>query len=80
MKKAVWLVVALSIILSAGCSKREDLVIATVEEKEITIADFENAVELLDAKYLPETDDLEGKKEMLDNLINKEVINKIPKA
>ena len=74
MKKAVCFAVALSVILSAGCSKREELVIATVEEKEITIADFENAVELLDAKYLPETDDLEGKREMLDNLINKEVM------
>ncbi len=74
MKKAVLFLVALSVVLSAGCSKREDLVIATVENKEITVADFENAVELLDTKYLPETDDLEGKKEMLDNLINKEVM------
>jgi peptidyl-prolyl cis-trans isomerase C len=74
LKRAVFFIVALSFVLAAGCAKREDLLIAKVEEKEITVADFENAVELLDAKYLPETDDLEGKMEMLDNLINKEVM------
>ncbi len=74
MKRAVFFIVALSVVLSAGCANREELVIAKVEEKEITVADFENAVDLLDAKYLPETDDLEGKKEMLENLINKEVM------
>ena len=74
MKKAVLFVVAISVVLSAGCSKREDLVIARVENKEITVTDFENATDLLDTKHLPETDDLEGKKEMLDHLINKEVM------
>ena len=74
MKKAVLFVVAISVVLSAGCSKREDLVIARVENKEITVTDFENATALLDTKHLPETDDLEGKKEMLDHLINKEVM------
>ena len=74
MKKAVLFIVAISVALSAGCSKREDLVLATVEEKEITIAQFEKAVDLLDAKHLPETDDIEGKMEMLDHLISKEVM------
>jgi foldase protein PrsA len=69
------LVVALiSIALAAGCTKREDLVVARVETKEITVADFENAAELLDNKYLPATDDLEGRKELLDHIINKEVM------
>jgi peptidyl-prolyl cis-trans isomerase C len=74
LKKTVLFIVALSLVLSSGCANREERVIAKVEDKEITIADFENAVDLLDAKYLPETDDLEGKMEMLDNLINKEVM------
>ena len=64
----------ISMVLSVGCTKREDLVLARVEEKEITVADFENAVELLETKHLPETSDLEGKLEMLDHLINKEVM------
>jgi len=74
LRKGILIVAALALVLSAGCTKREDLVIARVEEKEITVGDFEKAVDLLDTKYLPETDDLEGKKEMLDHLINKEVM------
>jgi peptidyl-prolyl cis-trans isomerase C len=74
LRKGIILFAALAIVVSAGCAKREDLVIARVEEKEITVGDFEKAVDLLDTKYLPETDDLEGKNEMLDHLINKEVM------
>ena len=74
LKKAVLFMVMISVVLSAGCTKREDLVLARIEDKEITVADFENAVELLEAKHLPETDELEGKLEMLDHLINKEVM------
>jgi parvulin-like peptidyl-prolyl isomerase len=74
LKRVALFITALSIVLSIGCTKREELVIARVEDKEITVTDFEKAVDLLDTKYLPETDDLEGKKEMLDNLINKEVM------
>lgn len=74
MKKVIIIAAALSLAISAGCTKREDLVIARVADKEITIGDFENAVDLLDAKYLPETNDLEGKKEMLDNLVKKEIM------
>lgn len=74
MKRAILFIAALSVVLSAGCSKREELVLARVEDKEITVAEFEKAMELLDTKYLPETDDLKGKMEMLDHLINKEVM------
>lgn len=74
MKKAVLFIVAISVVLSAGCSKREESVIARIENKEITVGEFEKAADLLDTKYLPETDDLEGKKEMLEHLINKELM------
>jgi peptidyl-prolyl cis-trans isomerase C len=71
----VFIVLALlSIMTAVGCGKREDLVIAKVEQKEITIGDFEKSIELLESKYLPATDDLDGKKQHLDNLINKEVM------
>ena len=66
--------VLIAALLATGCSKREELVIAKVEKKEITVADFETAAELLDNKYLPETDDLEGRKALLDHIINKEVM------
>ena len=66
--------VLISVLLATGCTKREELVVAKVGKKEITVADFEKAAELLDDQYLPETEDLEGKREMLDHMINKEVM------
>jgi hypothetical protein len=74
LKKGVIAISLLSIVIAFGCTKREDLVIARVEQKEITVGDFERTAELLDAKYLPETSDLEGKREHLDNLIKKELM------
>jgi peptidyl-prolyl cis-trans isomerase C len=74
LRRIIIAIALLSIITAVGCEKREDLVIARVEEKEITIGDFEKMAELLESKYLPETDDLEGKRQHLDNLIKKEVM------
>ncbi len=74
MRRMILLFVLISVLFATGCTKREELVIAKVEKKEITIADFEKAAELLDNKFLPETDDLEGRKKLLDHIINKEVM------
>jgi len=62
--------------IAAGCGEKDDsaLVIAKVDTREITIADFESVSETIDPKYLPVTDDLEGKKYLLDHMINKEVM------
>ena len=74
MQRVIIALALLSIVTAVGCEKREELVIAKVEQTEITVADFENSIELLEDRYLPATDDLEGKKQHLDNLINKEVM------
>ncbi len=74
MRRMIMAFVLISVLLATGCTKREELVIARVEKKEITVADFEKAAELLDNQYLPAADDLEGKKELLDHIINKEVM------
>ena len=59
-----------------GCSRteREDLVVAKVDARTITIREFEMTEELLENKYLPETKDLEGKKEILKHMINREIM------
>ena len=62
--------------ITAGCGEKDNsaLVIAKVDTREITVADFEKVSETIDQKYLPETADLEGKKVLLNHMINKEVM------
>lgn len=74
MKKLTLYLMAASLILSLGCAKREKLVVAEVNDRKITVADFEKAAENMEAKYLPETTDLKGKKELLQHMIDKEVM------
>lgn len=74
LKRTVLCIAAISLILSLGCSKREDLVVAKVADRNITVAGFEKASETMEDKYLPKTNDLAGKKELLDHMINKEIM------
>jgi peptidyl-prolyl cis-trans isomerase C len=74
LKKLLLWIMAASMILSIGCAKREDLVLAKVNDRKITIGDFEKASQTMEDKYLPTTNDLAGKKELLDHMINKEVM------
>ncbi|HSG29377.1 MAG TPA: peptidyl-prolyl cis-trans isomerase [Candidatus Krumholzibacterium sp.] len=76
MKKALITIAVLAIALAAGCSKteRKDLLLAEVDYKTITVGDFEVTAETLENKYLPETNDMEGKKELLQHMINKEIM------
>ncbi len=76
MKKWIFVLV---IILTAGylgCSStdREDLVIAKVGTKEIKIGLFEKVVEGIEERYLPEKNNIEGKKKILEYMIAKEVM------
>jgi peptidyl-prolyl cis-trans isomerase C len=60
--------------LSCSSIDREDLVIAKVENKEIKIGLFEMVVEGIEDRYLPETNNMEGKKKILEYMIAKEVM------
>jgi parvulin-like peptidyl-prolyl isomerase len=75
LKRTILLIGAL-LIAAAGCGVKDDseLVVAAVETRQLTVADFEGVAETIDEKYLPETNDLEGKKKLLDHMINKEVM------
>jgi len=74
LRRIVFLLVALSLIGSLGCTKREDLVVAEVGGKKITVADFENDSRLLEDRFIPDTGGLEAKKGVLKHMINKEVM------
>ncbi len=76
MRRAVLFTICAVLVLAAGCSKtkREDLVVATVDTRKITVADFERNTGLLDESYLPENDDLAAKEELLQHMINRQVM------
>jgi parvulin-like peptidyl-prolyl isomerase len=74
LKKTILCILAAGLALSLGCGKKENLVIAKVADRKITVGDFNKAVVAMDEKFLPKTNDLEGKKELLDIMINKEVM------
>jgi peptidyl-prolyl cis-trans isomerase C len=74
LKKTILCVLAASLALSLGCGKKENLVVARVADRKITVGDFDKAAETMDEKFLPKTNDLAGKKELLDIIINKEVM------
>ena len=70
---AVLLLIA-GIYLSCSPADKDEMVVATVEGTEITAADFERVVEIIDSEYLPDTNSIEGKKKVLDYMIAKEVM------
>jgi len=75
--RGIILVVAIAALaIAAGCGEKDDsaLVVARVETREITVADFERVSETIAEKYLPRTNDLEGKKALLEHMINKEIM------
>jgi peptidyl-prolyl cis-trans isomerase C len=74
LKRTILCVLAAALALSLGCGKKENLVVAKVADRKITVGDFNKAVATMDEKYLPRTNDLEGKKELVDIMINKEVM------
>ena len=74
MKKLTLCISAALMVLSVGCTKRESLIVAQVNDRKITAGDFEKASQTMEDKYLPLNIELAGKKELLDHMINKEVM------
>ena len=76
MKRTILVFAIAALAIAAGCGEKDNsaLVIARVDTREITVADFEKVSETIEQKFLPETDDLEGKKDLLNHMINKEVM------
>jgi parvulin-like peptidyl-prolyl isomerase len=76
LRRIIPVIVAAALAIAAGCGEKDEgtLVIAMVDTVGITVADFERVSAEIDEKYLPETDDLEGKKVLLRHMINKEIM------
>lgn len=74
MKRAILFTIVGMLVFSLACTKREDLVVAEIGGKQITVGEMELVSETLENKYLPETDDLAGKKQLLDHMLNKEIM------
>jgi parvulin-like peptidyl-prolyl isomerase len=70
-----WLgLVAVASIALTGCSKREDLKLAEIKDRVITIHDYEDAYARVKPEFLPKKTGEEGKREFLDTMINRDVM------
>ena len=74
LKKTILCVALLALVFSFGCGKRENLVVATVDGRKITVGNFEGAGDKIAEKFLPRTNDQAGKMELLNHMIDKEVM------
>jgi parvulin-like peptidyl-prolyl isomerase len=61
-------------IALTGCSKREDLKLAEIKDRVITIHDYEDAWSRVKPEFLPKERDEAGKREFLDTMINRDVM------
>ncbi|HKW15347.1 MAG TPA: peptidyl-prolyl cis-trans isomerase [Candidatus Krumholzibacteria bacterium] len=71
----LWLgLVAIASIALTGCSKREDLKLAEVKDRVITIHEYEDAYGRVKPEFLPKKTGEEGKREFLDTMVNRDVM------
>lgn len=65
----------LALLAVLSCSKSRDKIpVADVEDRQITLAQFEESYQNVDPRYLPQKGGFEGHKEFLTTMINKEVM------
>jgi parvulin-like peptidyl-prolyl isomerase len=77
MNSSKTVLAGLTLALAASlvsCSSREDAVLAEFKDKTITVADFEKAYQVVKPKFLPKATGVEGHKEFLNTMLNKEVM------
>jgi len=65
------LVMAVSLV---SCTSREDVVLAEFGDESITVAQFEKAYRTVKPIYLPKASGVEGYKEFLNTMLNKEIM------
>jgi hypothetical protein len=71
----LWLgLVAVTSIAVTGCSKRDDLKLAEIKDRVITIHDYEDAYARVKKEFLPKETGDKGKREFLDTMINRDVM------
>jgi hypothetical protein len=72
----LWLgLVAVMSIALTGCSKREDLKLAEIKDRVITIHDYEDAYARVKKEFLPKAEDeAEAKREFLMTMVNRDLM------
>jgi parvulin-like peptidyl-prolyl isomerase len=65
------LVMAVSLV---SCSSREDVVLAEFRDESVTVGQFEKAYRTVQPKYLPKATGVEGYREFLNTMLNKEIM------
>lgn len=71
----LWLgLVAVMSIALTGCSKREDVKLAEIKDRLITVGDYEDAYARVKKEFLPDTMDVDGKKEFLMTMVNRDLM------
>ena len=72
--KSVLVLVLLS-LLAGSCSKSKDkILVAQVADRDITLDTFEKVYSKVDPKFLPEDKGIDGLKEFLNTMINKDIM------
>jgi parvulin-like peptidyl-prolyl isomerase len=73
--KRIASVLWIPMLFMSSCSKnREEILVAKIKERTISLSTFENTFVTVDPKFLPETRDLDGLKEFLDTMIDRELM------
>ena len=67
-------IASIASIALTGCSKRDDLKLAEIKDRVITVHDFEDAYARVKAEYLPKTKGDEAKKDFLNTMIDRDVM------
>jgi len=63
-----------AVLTLASCGKRENIKLAEFKGHSITVGEFEDAYAHVDPKFLPKSTGLEGKREFLNTMLNKEIM------
>ncbi|MCZ6766492.1 MAG: peptidyl-prolyl cis-trans isomerase, partial [bacterium] len=74
ISKILVMMLTLPVMFLAACSAGEDSPVAEVNDRKISMKDYERAWATVDPQFLPATTDLGGRKEFLDIMLNKEVM------
>ena len=74
ISRILLMVLTLPVMFLAACSAGEDAPVASVNDRKISMKDYEKAWATVDPQFLPATTDLAGRKEFLDIMVNKEVM------
>ncbi|MEE9271251.1 MAG: peptidyl-prolyl cis-trans isomerase [Candidatus Krumholzibacteria bacterium] len=73
--KRIASVLWIPMLFMLSCSKnRDEILVAKIKDRTISLSTYENTFVTVDPKFLPDTQDLEGLKEFLSTMIDRELM------